>query len=208
MRFGSVCSGIEAASAAWNPLGWEAAWFSLDNGSRWRDNKDHEPETPIQATQWLSRFGWSESRSTDCAAPIGSGYGRTLALEVPVLLCGQGRCVRQIAQPDTEERRHTVVRLSPQGNCCEAQPNGMEQRKDLRHSSSEWRRACLHPEALLVQGCVASKGQYVRSLRLGCCQLRCSPSHPSQPGRAIHHKQRCGVVPELSSRAPRKGVTR
>jgi DNA (cytosine-5)-methyltransferase 1 len=28
MRFGSVCSGIEAASAAWNPLGWKAAWFS------------------------------------------------------------------------------------------------------------------------------------------------------------------------------------
>lgn len=28
MKFGSVCSGIEAASVAWNPLGWEAAWFS------------------------------------------------------------------------------------------------------------------------------------------------------------------------------------
>jgi DNA (cytosine-5)-methyltransferase 1 len=28
VRFGSVCSGIEAASVAWRPLGWEAAWFS------------------------------------------------------------------------------------------------------------------------------------------------------------------------------------
>ena len=28
MRFGSVCSGIEAASVAWEPLGWEAAWLS------------------------------------------------------------------------------------------------------------------------------------------------------------------------------------
>ncbi len=28
MRFGSVCSGIEAASVAWGPLGWKAAWFS------------------------------------------------------------------------------------------------------------------------------------------------------------------------------------
>lgn len=27
-RFGSVCSGIEAASVAWNPLGWQAAWVS------------------------------------------------------------------------------------------------------------------------------------------------------------------------------------
>ena len=28
MKFGSVCSGIEAASMAFNPLGWKAAWFS------------------------------------------------------------------------------------------------------------------------------------------------------------------------------------
>jgi DNA (cytosine-5)-methyltransferase 1 len=27
-RFGSVCSGIEAASVAWHPLGWQAAWMS------------------------------------------------------------------------------------------------------------------------------------------------------------------------------------
>ena len=28
MRFGSVCSGIEAATVAWAPLGWEASFFS------------------------------------------------------------------------------------------------------------------------------------------------------------------------------------
>ena len=28
MKYGSVCSGIEAASKAWEPLGWEPAWFS------------------------------------------------------------------------------------------------------------------------------------------------------------------------------------
>lgn len=28
MNYGSVCSGIEAATAAWHPLGWEPAWFS------------------------------------------------------------------------------------------------------------------------------------------------------------------------------------
>lgn len=28
MRYGSVCSGIEAASKAWEPLGWKPAWFS------------------------------------------------------------------------------------------------------------------------------------------------------------------------------------
>lgn len=28
MRYGSICSGIEAATVAWQPLGWEAAWLS------------------------------------------------------------------------------------------------------------------------------------------------------------------------------------
>jgi DNA (cytosine-5)-methyltransferase 1 len=28
MRYGSVCSGVEAATAAWHPLGWEPQWFS------------------------------------------------------------------------------------------------------------------------------------------------------------------------------------
>ena len=28
ITFGSVCSGIEAASVAWHPLGWRAAWLS------------------------------------------------------------------------------------------------------------------------------------------------------------------------------------
>ena len=28
MKYGSVCSGVEAASAAWHPLGWKPEWFS------------------------------------------------------------------------------------------------------------------------------------------------------------------------------------
>jgi len=28
MRYGSVCSGVESATAAWHPLGWEPQWFS------------------------------------------------------------------------------------------------------------------------------------------------------------------------------------
>ena len=28
MRYGSICSGVEAASLAWEPLGWEAAFFA------------------------------------------------------------------------------------------------------------------------------------------------------------------------------------
>jgi DNA (cytosine-5)-methyltransferase 1 len=26
--YGSVCSGIEAATVAWHPLGWRAAWYA------------------------------------------------------------------------------------------------------------------------------------------------------------------------------------
>jgi DNA (cytosine-5)-methyltransferase 1 len=28
MKYGSICSGIEAATVAWEPLGWKAAWYS------------------------------------------------------------------------------------------------------------------------------------------------------------------------------------
>ena len=28
MRYASVCSGVEAASLAWEPLGWQPAWFA------------------------------------------------------------------------------------------------------------------------------------------------------------------------------------
>ena len=28
MKYASVCSGVEAASLAWMPLGWKATWFS------------------------------------------------------------------------------------------------------------------------------------------------------------------------------------
>lgn len=28
MKYASVCSGVEAASLAWKPLGWEQVWFS------------------------------------------------------------------------------------------------------------------------------------------------------------------------------------
>ena len=32
LKFGSVCSGIEAASQAWESLGWQAVWLSeIDN---------------------------------------------------------------------------------------------------------------------------------------------------------------------------------
>ena len=46
LRFGSVCSGIEAASVAWNPLGWEAAWFSEIEPFPCAVLQHHYPDVP------------------------------------------------------------------------------------------------------------------------------------------------------------------
>ena len=46
MRFGSVCSGIEAASVAWHPLGWKAAWLSEIEPFPSAVLKYHYPDVP------------------------------------------------------------------------------------------------------------------------------------------------------------------
>jgi DNA (cytosine-5)-methyltransferase 1 len=55
VRFGSVCSGIEAASVAWEPLGWKPAWFSqYDPEHNYKNGPDfpsavlahHYPDVP------------------------------------------------------------------------------------------------------------------------------------------------------------------
>ena len=46
MKFGSVCSGIEAASVAWGTLGWKAAWFSEIEKFPCAVLAHHYPDTP------------------------------------------------------------------------------------------------------------------------------------------------------------------
>ena len=47
MKYGSVCSGIEAASVAWEPLGWKASFLSeIDKFPR-AVLRHHYPETPL-----------------------------------------------------------------------------------------------------------------------------------------------------------------
>jgi DNA (cytosine-5)-methyltransferase 1 len=46
MKFGSVCSGIEAASVAWKELGWKAAWFSEIEPFPCAVLKHHYPNVP------------------------------------------------------------------------------------------------------------------------------------------------------------------
>lgn len=46
MRFGSVCSGIEAASVAWHPIGWKAAWLAEIEKFPAAVLAHHYPEVP------------------------------------------------------------------------------------------------------------------------------------------------------------------
>ena len=46
MKFGSVCSGIEAASVAWHPLGWRAQWLAEIDNFPSKVLAHHYPETP------------------------------------------------------------------------------------------------------------------------------------------------------------------
>ena len=47
MKFGSVCSGIEAASVAWEPLGWKAAFLSDIEAFPRAALKYHFPDVPL-----------------------------------------------------------------------------------------------------------------------------------------------------------------
>ena len=47
MRFGSVCSGIEAASLSWESLGWKPAFFSEIDQSACHVLRHHHPEVPL-----------------------------------------------------------------------------------------------------------------------------------------------------------------
>ena len=46
MKYGSVCSGVEAATVAWHPLGWEPQWFSEIEKFPSAVLEHHYPNTP------------------------------------------------------------------------------------------------------------------------------------------------------------------
>ena len=46
LRYGSVCSGVEAATAAWHPLGWQPQWFSEIEAFPSAVLAHHYPGTP------------------------------------------------------------------------------------------------------------------------------------------------------------------
>ena len=54
MRYGSLCSGIEAASVAWEPLGWQPAWFAEIEPFPAAVLKHHWPHVPNRGN--MSKF--------------------------------------------------------------------------------------------------------------------------------------------------------
>jgi DNA (cytosine-5)-methyltransferase 1 len=46
VRYGSVCSGIEAATVAWHPLGWKPAFFAEIDSPPRAVLAHHYPEVP------------------------------------------------------------------------------------------------------------------------------------------------------------------
>ena len=75
MRFGSLCSGIEAASVAFGPLGWEAAWFAEIDKFPSAVLAHHYPAVP------------NHGDMTTIAERILSGE-----VEAPDLICGGTPC--------------------------------------------------------------------------------------------------------------------
>ena len=70
-----MCSGIEAASVAWNPIGWKAAWFSEIEPFPCAVLAHHYPDVPNLGDM------------TTIAARVRSGE-----VEAPELLCGGTPC--------------------------------------------------------------------------------------------------------------------
>ena len=64
MKYGSVCSGVEAATVAWHPLGWEPQWFSEIEKFPSAVLAHHYPNVPNfgDMTQFKE---WPDDRSID-----------------------------------------------------------------------------------------------------------------------------------------------
>ena len=62
MRYGSVCSGIEAASVAWKPLNWKANWFSEIENFPSAVLAHHYPDVPNYGD--MTKFkDWPDDKS-------------------------------------------------------------------------------------------------------------------------------------------------
>ena len=92
MKYGSVCSGVEAATTAWHPLGWEPQWFSEIEkfpSAVHRDGMVVRRLTPIECERLqgfpdgYTQIAWRNKAPEDC--PDGPRYkamGNSMAVPV------------------------------------------------------------------------------------------------------------------------------
>ena len=64
MKYGSVCSGVEAATVAWHPLGWQPQWFSEIEAFPSAVLNHHYPDTPNLGDMTKYKE-WPNDRSID-----------------------------------------------------------------------------------------------------------------------------------------------
>ena len=70
MKYGSVCSGVEAATVAWHPLGWEPQWFSEIEKFPSAVLAHHYPDTPNYGD--MTQFKeWPDERSNGVELIVG-----------------------------------------------------------------------------------------------------------------------------------------
>ncbi|MCR4288452.1 MAG: DNA cytosine methyltransferase [Deltaproteobacteria bacterium] len=71
MIYGSVCSGIEAATVAWEPLGWKAAWFSEIEPFPCAVLQHHYPDVPNLGDMYGIKVGTNVNKTDTLNIIIG-----------------------------------------------------------------------------------------------------------------------------------------
>ena len=97
MRFGSICSGIEAASVAWDRLGWEAAWLAEVDVSASRVLAHRlgatAPVHPLPKTgKAIARLEWGDRITNWGDMTRLPDLVRSGVAEAPDILCGGTPC--------------------------------------------------------------------------------------------------------------------
>jgi site-specific DNA-cytosine methylase len=123
MKFLSVCSGIEAASVAWHPLGWESVAYS-----------EIEPfpckvlaqPIPFDTTQITSKANYSKPQSGDPCHPLAAGaHPPAIAQAMAVRRLTPVECERLQGFPDRYTDIQPKGKATPDGPRYKALGNSM-----------------------------------------------------------------------------------
>ena len=95
LRYKSDCSGIEAASVAWGPLGWEAVAFSEIDKFPAALLAHHYPEVPNVGD--FTKDDWTRYKGLDVEpVPVPKGVRRQCGLALAVTPHDTGQAVKAL----------------------------------------------------------------------------------------------------------------